>query len=59
MAELTLVEAINDCLHHELARDGLVRPTHGGELALPPPRGDYGAFTTAQLELTTAGRELV
>jgi len=44
---------------HELARDGLVRPTHGGELALPPPRGDYGAFTTAQLELTTAGRELV
>ena len=24
MAELTLVEAINDCLHHELARDGNV-----------------------------------
>jgi Domain of unknown function (DUF1835) len=39
----------------ELARDGLVVP----ELPLPPPRGDYDAFTAVPLELTPAGRRLV
>jgi hypothetical protein len=45
------------CFLHlwELARDGLVAP----ELPLPPPRGDYDAFTAVPLELTPAGRRLV
>jgi len=44
---------------HELARDGLVTPVGGGELPLPPPRGDYSGFVATLLELTPAGRELV
>jgi MerR family regulatory protein len=39
----------------ELARDELVAP----QLPLPPPRGDYDAFTVVPLELTRAGRRLV
>ncbi len=48
------------CFLHlwELAEEGLVAPV-SGRLPLPPPRGDYEAFTGATLELTRAGRALV
>ena len=38
----------------ELAEAGLVTP-----VPVPPPRGDYGAFTATRVALTAAGRELV
>jgi uncharacterized protein DUF1835 len=44
---------------YELAQDGYLEPAAGGELPLPPPRGDSEGFTSIPLALTVAGRELV